>query len=196
MGIAFANSLGIDSLGRVIQPDFRQFLSTRDKPIWNTSFSMPGPEFVSCYLSVENSIPNMSATVIRKKLLADALDRLESHLANMRMAGDWLVLAEILRESSISFTPHTLNACRKHDNSLTFKLDNWCHFKEVLAVKAHIMRDVPAARAHIVDSVGHAARLGTSLQLDEAKAAQLIRSAVGDGIIPPPDPFNAGGILS
>ncbi|MEQ9811583.1 MAG: glycosyltransferase family 2 protein [Azospirillaceae bacterium] len=176
LAIAFANSCSIDEHDRVREPDTRRWI-TGDRRLLDRDFQMSGGEFLARCLCIQNVLINVSGVLIRRRVLAAVLDRLEERLAALRTTGDWLVYCECLKCGDIAFTPRVLNACRRHSASLSYRADPRQHFQEVVSVQAQAIRCAGSGEAAVARATEHASLLARHLALDPDFAASAMRSA-------------------
>jgi glycosyltransferase involved in cell wall biosynthesis len=77
---------------------------------WAKDFAGSGREECGRYLSIINTIPNASAVLVRREALL-ATDRTPE---TMRLAGDWMVWAQILMRADVAFVAEAHNRFRRH----------------------------------------------------------------------------------
>ncbi len=102
-GICFANSHWIDAKNNI-----KESLS-----LYNTSFFKNGLEVIRETLVKYNNIQNVSACLLQKKQLLNALEGLKKYKA----AGDWLFYYRILLNSDLAYTNECLNYFRWYHNN-------------------------------------------------------------------------------
>jgi hypothetical protein len=78
--------------------------------------------------------------------LRASLDRCGEALAKYRVAGDWLLYADILSQpgARICYVAEPLNRHRRHADSVTHALDAKRHVKEIAAVQRVVATIVKA----------------------------------------------------
>lgn len=117
-GFVYSQSRVIDERGGVLEETPR-YLSEIHSSRWRMDYFAHGAEEVSNYLILRNTVPNASACLFR----SDALR--EADLAEMplRLCGDWLAYARILRRHDIAFLAAPLNYHRRHGRTLRASSD-------------------------------------------------------------------------
>ncbi len=90
-------------------------------------------------LIVKNTIPNVSAVVMRRPDLQPIAER----LARLRNAGDWLVYLHVLEHGAIAFEPEALNRHRRHGGSVTIGKGGLNLMREILTVQAMALEHHP-----------------------------------------------------
>jgi hypothetical protein len=91
-------------------------------------------------MSVKNTIPNVSAVVFRRDVLAQALDESAEQLTALRVAGDWLVYVAVLARGDAAFTPRSLNSHRRHQGSVTVSNFNLLQIQEIVGMQRQVRR--------------------------------------------------------
>jgi len=86
-----------------------------DKNRWLNSYSTHGVEEIENALSVRNTIPNVSAVLIRTASLRQ-IDFAKAK--DFTCGGDWFVYVSILKTGKVFYLPDHLNYHRRHDNSV------------------------------------------------------------------------------
>jgi glycosyltransferase involved in cell wall biosynthesis len=89
-----------------------------DRRRWEHDFAAPGREECARYLVFQNTIPNASAVVLRRRAFDDACGACDS----MRYCGDWMTWVRVLLHCDVAFVAEPLNYFRHaHAGSLTNK---------------------------------------------------------------------------
>ena len=137
--LAFTDSRAIDERGGVMWADHKAYYGDG---VLATDAVFDGGTFLRQHLSERNLMLNASAVLWRREELLLALRRCEIELRELRVAGDWRVYAEVLaREGAqIAYVARPLNHHRRHDASVTARLDGPAHLAEVARVQAAIAR--------------------------------------------------------
>ena len=113
--LAYTQSRQIDEQGREIAPDYLQWTADVSATKWREPFVRRGIDEIRDSLAVKNTIPNVSAVLMRKPDLSG----IASQLVTLRNAGDWLVYVHLLERGDVAFFPQALNYHRRHDGSQT-----------------------------------------------------------------------------
>ncbi len=92
-----------------------------------------GQEFLRRFLSVKNTILNVSSVVWRRKSLLRCLEACRSELSQFRMAADWRLYLECLSApgAKIAYVADPLNVHRRHAQSVTHSLNADKHVDEI-----------------------------------------------------------------
>lgn len=133
ISFAFSDSRVIDTNGGVIANSYKQYYSSVQAAALTQSEVFDGSEFAERFLSVKNLILNVSSVVWRRTALRRALDRCGDELLSFRMAGDWRLYLEALREpgARVAYEAEPLNVHRRHGDSVTHALDAGRHVEEI-----------------------------------------------------------------
>jgi glycosyltransferase involved in cell wall biosynthesis len=145
--IGFSDSWQIGPEGEALGPSYAPYNNELAPGAFDESFDMEGPEFLARFLSVKNVILNVSAAVIRRDALVDAMDRAGPALGRMQVAGDWRVYMEICAAGGrVSYVAQPLNGHRRHPSSVTHSLKADRHLQEIAAMQdlAGRLVDLPA----------------------------------------------------
>lgn len=113
LGLGYCQTQDVDDIGdellhRIV------YTSQFHINIWKNDFVINGKEFITKYLNVINVIPNASAVVFKKELIAD--DFFSNSMLKMKMCGDWFFWIKICLTSKVGFVSNTLNYFRHHQN--------------------------------------------------------------------------------
>ncbi len=113
-GLAFCQSRVIDRDGLVLGL-YTERAKRLYRERYRADFAVKGADECARVLLLENSVPNASGVLFRKRLVAGV----EAELPTMRYNGDWLLWAHILSASDLRFVAEPLNAFRLHAESQT-----------------------------------------------------------------------------
>ena len=130
--LGFTDSRQIDETGATMGDSYRPYLNEIEAGQFDTAFDMPGPEFLSRFLSVKNVILNVSGVIFRKEALLAAFDAVGEDLYDFKVAGDWRLYAEICAAGGrVTYLPQPLNTHRRHSISVTHALKVEKHLAEI-----------------------------------------------------------------
>jgi len=113
-GLIYAQSCVVDSGGK-IQGSLKTFTDSIDTNLWSTNFQMKGKELIRKALVVKNVIPNASAVIFKRQLMASHF--FDEKLLKMKMAGDWLMWIRIACNTNVGFVAQPLNFFRTHEKT-------------------------------------------------------------------------------
>ncbi len=133
--LSYCQSRQVDQEGRVMAGDYLQYTDelARDH---TRRHVLPGHEEITDCLSVKNSIPNVSAVVMRREPLLAAFDAAGGEVQTLRYAGDWLLYVHLLAQGSVAFSPRALNDHRRHAGSVIGSGDAAAHVAQIERVQA------------------------------------------------------------
>jgi glycosyltransferase involved in cell wall biosynthesis len=113
VGLAYCQSWGVDEGDRILQ-SWKLNTDTLDSKRWQQDFINDGKDECQRYLIYKNTVPNASATLIRRRIYEQVGDAEES----LKLCGDWLTWIKILMRSDIAFIAASLNYFRSHAHSV------------------------------------------------------------------------------
>ncbi len=136
---AFTDSRAIDERGETLWPDHKAYYG---EGVLAADAVFGGADFLRRHMSERNLILNASAVVWRRSALLAALRRCEAEWRMLRIAGDWLVYAEVLAQpgAQVAYVARPLNHHRRHGASATAQLDPAAHVAEVARVHGAVAR--------------------------------------------------------
>lgn len=149
IAIGFCDSRTIDLDGSPQWDSYKEYYASVEPGALARTEVFDAASFVERFLSVRNLILNVSAVVWRRGALLQALDSCEAALGTFRMAGDWRLYLEVLRQGGrVAYVAEPLNVHRRHAQSVTHALDGERHVDEIRQCHA-LVRDawpLPEAR--------------------------------------------------
>lgn len=160
--MAYCQSRPIDADGAITAPDYAGWTNTLSTERWQTRYVCPGRDEVAAGLGIKNTIPNVSAVVFRRDVLAGVLHGHLDEIAALRSAGDWLAYLRVLEHGQILFDPLQCNLHRRHPDSVVATQDAAAHLTEVRAVQAM------ARRIHGLDDASRAAADAYAASIEQA----------------------------
>jgi hypothetical protein len=138
---AFCDSQAIDERGALLRPSYKDYHETLFPGALQADLEINGLEFLRDYLSVRNSILNVSSVLWRRDVLATALARCGESLADYRLAGDWRLYVEACSlPGLVGYKAEALNIHRRHGDSVTHATDEASHLAEVEQIHRHLSR--------------------------------------------------------
>ncbi|MBE7211563.1 MAG: glycoside hydrolase family 99-like domain-containing protein [Gluconacetobacter diazotrophicus] len=134
--MAFCDSRAVDSEGREVSDSYKPYYHTTVGAALDTDGLHDGPDFVRGFLSERNLILNVSGVLFERRALRAALVRLGDELLDFRVAGDWRLYIELLRQegAQIAYVSEPLNIHRRHGDSQTHTLAAQTHLGEVARI--------------------------------------------------------------
>jgi hypothetical protein len=136
----FCDSRSIDAEGTPVYSSYKPYFATLEPNALTRTEVFSGNEFIVRFLSVKNTILNVSSVVWRRDALLSALVACRKDVAQYRMAGDWRIYLECLEtpNAKIAYVAVPLNVHRRHAQSVTHALKAQKHVEEIAAVHAMI----------------------------------------------------------
>ena len=140
--LAYSQSKQMDDAGREIAPDYLGWTDDVSRTKWRHAYVRSGIDEIRDSLAVKNTIPNVSAVVMRRPNLGD----IETELLELRNAGDWLVYVHLLEHGDVAFIPQSLNYHRRHSASVTIGHGGLNLMRETLLVQRRVLdrHEIPA----------------------------------------------------
>ncbi len=101
---------------------------------WNHSYIKEGKDEIIEHLSVTNTILNVSSVMWKKKDYSDIFEK----AGEFKVAGDWYIYYNILRNGNISWNNQPLNYYRKHSKSVCTTVKADIEFQEICRLQDEI----------------------------------------------------------
>jgi glycosyltransferase involved in cell wall biosynthesis len=145
----FCDSRSIDADGAPVYASYKPYFATLETNALTRTEIFKGAEFITRFLSVKNTILNVSSVVWRRDALLAALAAGRRDLVQFRMAGDWRIYLECLAapDAKIAYVADTLNVHRRHAQSVTHALKAQAHVDEIATVHAFIRERIKLPNA-------------------------------------------------
>jgi glycosyltransferase involved in cell wall biosynthesis len=133
IALGFTDSKSIDAEGSEVYASYKPYFATIEAGGLTRTEVFQGRDFVTRYLSVKNTVLNVSSVLWRREALLRALAACENDLKQLRMAGDWRVYLEALAApgARIAYVADALNVHRRHAGSVTHSLRAQKHIEEI-----------------------------------------------------------------
>lgn len=157
--LSYAESAQIDEQDRPLAGDYQAYLEDISPWKWRHPYVAEGEEEIRSSLAIKNTIPNVSAVVFRREVLAEVLDRAIEEIKAYRVAGDWVTYVEVLRRGRVAYCPRPLNRHRRHGAGVTISGFGRDQLREILAVQALIRARFAPDPATDAKARAYAARL-------------------------------------
>lgn len=103
---------------------------------WNKSYVWEGKKEIIEHLSVTNTILNVSSVIWRKQDYSKILEE----AGEFKVAGDWYVYYNILKNGKISWNCKPLNYYRKHGSSVSTDIRAEKEFNEICRIQNEISK--------------------------------------------------------
>ena len=124
LDLVFCDSRAIDAAGGEVMPSYQDYYRQSGIDCLLHDGLFTAREFLENALSIRNAILNASAVIFRTEALRAAMARCAAELDEWRVAGDWRVYVEMLRQSQgrVGYLASPLNLHRRHAGSVTAQL--------------------------------------------------------------------------
>ena len=133
--MAFSDSRTIDEFGVSQWDSYKGYYSTIFPGALAETAVFDGEAFLRDYLSIKNTILNVSCVLWRKDALAEALERCKGDLGQFKMAGDWRIYTELcMLGGKVGYDATPLNVHRRHSTSVTHALKKETHRAEIVSM--------------------------------------------------------------
>ncbi len=139
--LSYCESARIDGENNLITPKSDDLYDMCHTGEWNKSYIWTGKEENINHLSVTNTILNVSSVMWRKK----DYTKIFEEAGEFRVAGDWYIYYNILKEGKISWNCKPLNYYRKHGSSVCTDIKAEIEFNEICKIQNEISKlyDLP-----------------------------------------------------
>ena len=101
---------------------------------WNKSYIWTGKEEIINHLSVTNTILNVSSVMWKKQDYSDIFEK----AGEFRVAGDWYIYYNVLKNGKISWNTNALNYYRKHGSSVCTDIKAEIEYGEICRIQDEI----------------------------------------------------------
>ena len=137
-GIVYCNSAQISSNDELIAENFAEYLNPIQFHNFERAYSADGVVEIKNCFAVQNTIPNVSSVLFSLKVLKSIIPYFEDYGQDLKTAADWLLYVLVLENSSIAYTPTTLNAQRRHVSSVIGSSQRDVLVREIERIQAFI----------------------------------------------------------
>ncbi|MDE4175244.1 glycosyltransferase [Phaeobacter sp. PT47_59] len=148
--LASCMSVPVQSDGTVIGDYPSLYLDRINPGRWDRDFVATDHEEANEGLGIANTIPNASAVLMRK---FDPDPEFVEAVTGMRLCGDWFFYIRAMKGGLVGFSAAPLNYHRRHENTVTHKLEGSLrYFNELAEVRTYVgrtYRQSPQAQAQI-----------------------------------------------
>ena len=128
--MSYCESKQIDQDGLVCGASYQDYVSDLGGERWQEGYVSEGEHEIRNYLAVKNTIPNVSAALMRRNALIQALNEHPDVFA-YKVAGDWKVYVHLLATGRLAFFPLSLNHHRRHQAGVTINEFNESQYIEI-----------------------------------------------------------------
>lgn len=132
--LSYCESARMDGNNLLIRPKSDDLYDMCRTGEWNQSYIWTGEEEIVNHLSITNTILNVSSVIWRKKDYSEIFEK----AGEFRVAGDWYIYYNILKEGKISWNCKPLNYYRKHGSSVCTDIKAEIEFNEICRIQDEI----------------------------------------------------------
>ena len=130
--LSYTDSARIDDNNCVISPDCQDLYNMFDSSHWNHDFINDGKAEIRYALGILNTIMNVSSVVWKSRDFGTLLDEAGKY----KVAGDWYLYLNILKEGKLAFSASSLNYYRKHgSDSVTGSVRADDEYREICSIQ-------------------------------------------------------------
>lgn len=176
--LSMTESHQVDGDGAVLASSYLDYLQDVSADRWTRAFVTGGIEHVRSNFAIKNTIPNVSAVVFRRRALLDALDFAAEELAHYRVAGDWCVYVNLLREGKMAFSPLALNRHRRHSSSTTIKRFAIEELREIARMQRYVHREFGSLPRERAQAQAYLRKLVRQFELLDRYSEEDINAAI------------------
>lgn len=134
--LSYCESARIDGENNLIRPKSDDLYDMCRTGEWNKSYVWTGKEENINHLSVTNTILNVSSVMWRKK----DYTKIFEEAGEFKVAGDWYIYYNILKDGKISWNHKALNYYRKHGSSVCTDVKAEIEFNEICRIQDEISK--------------------------------------------------------
>ena len=134
MVLSYCESARIDGDNNLIREKSDDLYDMCRTGEWNKSYIWTGREENIYHLSVTNTILNVSSVMWKKKDYTDIFAK----AGEFKVAGDWYIYYNILKDGKISWNSKPLNYYRKHGSSVCTDVKAEIEFGEICRIQNEI----------------------------------------------------------
>ena len=133
--LAYSQSQQVGAEGNMIACDYLGYVSDVESEFWRADYRRDGETEIAEANVVKNIIPNVSAVLFRRTVLADVLKGFFEELCDFRNAADWLCYVRVLQRGAVAFRAEALNYHRRHASGITISSADRRHLDEIAAMQ-------------------------------------------------------------
>lgn len=132
--ISYCESARIDENNMLIREKSDDLYDMCRTGEWNSSYTKDGKDEIIEHLSVTNTILNVSSVMWKKQDYSEILEK----ATEFKVAGDWYIYYNALRNGKIAWNSKPLNYYRKHSKSVCTTVKADVEFKEICRLQDEI----------------------------------------------------------
>lgn len=129
--LSYCESLTMDENNVLLMGDLRVWIDLFNTGKWEQDYIKNGVDEVAESMCINNTIANVSSTVIRMDDYYDILEEAKK----FHLAGDWYVYMNILKRGKIAYFKESLNYHRMQTQGLTLSTSHEKEFEEIVKLQ-------------------------------------------------------------
>jgi len=133
--LSYCESMQIDQDGYVLASNYQDYVADLGRERWQRNFVNDGTDEISRFLAIKNTIPNVSAVLMRRKELLQVMAEQFDNIRSYRVAGDWMTYLHLLSGRRLAYAPLALNMHRRHDQGVAIGSLHESHFSEIREIQ-------------------------------------------------------------
>jgi hypothetical protein len=133
--LSYCESMQIDQDGYVLASNYQDYIADLGRERWQRNFVNDGTDEISRFLAIKNTIPNVSAVLMRRKELLQVMTEQFDNIRAYRVAGDWMTYLHLLSGRRLAYVPVALNMHRRHDQGVAIGSFHESHFGEIRKIQ-------------------------------------------------------------
>mgnify|MGYP004504773349 FL=1 len=134
MVLSYCESAKIDGENNLIRSRCDDWYDMCRTGEWNKSYIWTGKEEIINHLSVTNTILNVSSVMWKKQDYSEIFEK----AGEFRVAGDWYIYYNVLKNGKISWNTNALNYYRKHGSSVCTDIKAEIEYGEICRIQDEI----------------------------------------------------------
>lgn len=137
--MAYTQSRQVGDRGQQLAENYFEYTNDICIHKWQHDHVSEGRQELAWALAVKNSVPNVSGVLFKTDSMRAALELCSEDLSKLRIAGDWLVYSELLKDGKVGYICDPLNSHRRHKQSVTMSSSSCArHLAEIIFMQNRI----------------------------------------------------------
>lgn len=132
--LSYTDSARIDENNNLIRENSQDLYNIYNTNRWDKPYVNKGTDEIINYLSITNTILNVSGVVWKKGDYNQIIEDAKS----FKVAGDWYIYYKLLELGDVAFNNQSLNYFRKHSKSVSTVIKADIEYKEICQIQEEI----------------------------------------------------------
>ena len=132
--LSYVESARIDENDNLIRRDSQDLYNIYNTNRWDAPYVNKGVDEIVNYLSITNTILNVSSVVWKK----DDYSKIIDEAMKFKVAGDWWIYYKLLEVGDVAFNNQPLNYFRKHSKSVSTVVKDDIEYGEICRIQEDI----------------------------------------------------------